>query len=186
MPERLNRDEVVRRAGDLADRIGLGEVTVTRLGRELGIAPQGVYRHVADVSDLRGALGRLAAGEVSLELSRACSGLSGRDALVAVCATLRAWVARHPGRYEALQVAPDPGDREASAAAGELVSVIASALRAYALTGDDLVDAIRLVRSTVHGFVDLEGHGGFRLARDPDATFERLVDSLHLVLGEWS
>lgn len=176
----------MRRAGDLADRIGLAEVTITRLGRELGIAPQGVYRHVEDVSDLRGALARLAAGEVSVELSRACSGLSGRDALVAVCATLRSWAADHPGRYEALQVAPDPEDPAASAAAQDLVSVMASALRAYALTGDDLIDAIRLVRSTVHGFVDLEAHGGFRLARDPDATFDRLVASLDLVLGEWS
>ncbi|MDN5963173.1 MAG: WHG domain-containing protein [Actinomyces sp.] len=186
MAERLNRDEVVRRAGGLADRIGLSEVTITRLGRELGIAPQGVYRHVEDVRDLRGALARLAAGELSVELSRASSGLSGRPALVAVCTTLRSWAARHPGRYAALQVAPDPEDPVASAATEELVSVIASALCAYSLTGDDLVDAIRMVRSTVHGFVDLETHGGFRLARDLDTTFERVIDSLDLVLGEWS
>lgn len=186
MSERLNRDEVVRRAGDLADSIGLSEVTITRLGRELGIAPQGVYRHVRDVSDLRSALARVAAGEVSEELSRVCSGLSGRDALVALCGTLRSWAARHPGRYTALQAAPDPDDPVASAAAQDLVSVIASALRAYALSGEDLIDAIRVVRSTVHGFIDLESHSGFRLARDPDVTFERLVASLDLVLGEWA
>ena len=64
--------------------------------------------------------------------------------------------------------------------------MIASALRAYRLDGDDLTDAIRLIRSTLHGFVALEQHDGFKQSRSLDATFTRIIASLDSVLSGWS
>lgn len=186
MGERLNRPAVVAHAADLADEIGLAEVTITRLGRSLGIAPPGVYRHVTDVTDLRAAIGREAAREVAATLSVACAGLAGDAALAAVARTLRAWAAEHPGRWAALQIAPDPDDAEGQAAAGELLEVLASALRAYGLAGDDLTDAVRLLRSTLHGFIALEHGSGFKQPRPVDDTFDRIVGTLDLVLTAWS
>ncbi|WP_105565068.1 TetR/AcrR family transcriptional regulator [Microbacterium halophytorum] len=186
MPDRLNRAAVVDRAADLADRIGLDELTITKLGRALGIAPPGVYRHVADLEDLRGAIAQNAAREAAAVLSAACAGLSGRDALGAVAHALRDWAAGRPARYAALQIAPDPDDAEGTAAAGEMIAAFASALRAYALDGDDLTDAIRLIRSTLHGFVALELGAGFKWPRSTDATFERVIDGLDAVLTQWA
>ena len=186
MAERLNRAVVVDRATDLADRIGLQELTITKLGRELGIAPPGVYRHVTDLDDLRRAIAQKAARDLAVTLSGACAGLSGREALTALAHTLRGWAAAHPARYAALQVAPDPEDPEGLAAAGDVVTVIASALRAYRLTDDDLTDAIRLVRSTLHGFITLELGEGFKQARASGATFDRIVTALDTVLLSWS
>ncbi len=177
---------MIDRAASLVDEIGLDQLTITKLGRALGIAPPGVYRHVNDLGDLRRALGRQAAREVAAVLSTACAGLSGQDALTALAGTLRAWAVRHPGRYAALQVAPDPGDTDGQAAAEHLIAVIASALRAYRLTGDDLTDAIRLIRSTLHGFVILEQSGGFKQPRDIEATLARIIASLDTVLTAWS
>lgn len=186
MAERLNRGAVIEQAATLSDAIGLHELTITKLSRSLGIAQPGVYRHVANLDDLRSALAQRAAHEVSAALSSACAGLSGADALAALAQTLRAWAARHPGRYAALQVAPDPDDPDGLAAAGKLIAVVGSALRAYRLDGDDLTDAIRLIRSTLHGFVTLEHNGGFKQPRSIDATFARIVTSLHTVLSGWS
>ncbi len=186
MAERLSRSAVVDRAAQLVDEIGLDELTITRLGRSLGIAPPGVYRHVADLDDLRAAIGRQAAREVATVLSAACAGLSGRDALAALAAALRAWAAEHPGRYAALQIAPDPEDAPGQEAAAEVLTVIAAALRAYSLAGDDLTDAIRLIRSAVHGFIGLELAGGFKQSRSRDASFARIVDALDSVLTGWS
>ncbi|MFT4294680.1 MAG: WHG domain-containing protein [Micropruina sp.] len=186
MAERLTRDRVVRRAAELADEIGLDAVTITKLGRALGIAPPGVYRHVADLAALHRGIGTLAADELAASLSQACAGLSGADALAALAATLRRWAVEHPGRYAALQVAPEPDDAEGQAAAGRLLAVIGSALRAYRLAGDDQTDAIRLIRSALHGFVSLELGGGFRQPRDPDATFDRMVGSLDTMLRSWT
>lgn len=186
MAERLSRATVIDRAASLADEIGLDQLTITKLGRALGIAPPGVYRHVIDLGDLRSALGQQAAREVAGVLSTACAGLSGVDALTALAHALRAWAVQHPGRYAALQVAPDLADTDGQAAAEQLIAVIASALRAYPLAGDDLTDAIRLIRSTLHGFVVLEQGGGFKQARSVEATFARIIASLDNVLTGWS
>ncbi|MFT3877367.1 MAG: WHG domain-containing protein [Propioniciclava sp.] len=185
MAERLTRAKVVAYAADLADELGLEQVTFTRLGRSLGIAPPGVYRHVTDVADLRGAIGQLAAHEASVVVSKACAGLSGREALSGIIAALRGWANDHPGRYAALQVAPDLDDAEGQAAAGEILAVIASALRAYALSGDDLTDAVRLIRSTTHGFISLELSGGFKQPRPLATTLDRVIDALDTVLRSW-
>ena len=186
MAERLTRAAVVERAASLADVIGLGELTITKLGRELGIAPPGVYRHIADLGDLRGAISQKGAREVAAVLAAACAGLSGRAALTALAVALRSWALAHPGRYEALQIAPDADDMAGQAAAAEVLTTIAAALRAYRLTGDDLTDAIRLVRATLHGFVTLELNGGFKQPRSLEATFERILASLHTVLTGWT
>ncbi|ALJ19707.1 TetR/AcrR family transcriptional regulator [Microbacterium sp. No. 7] len=186
MAERLTRRAVVERAARLSDDIGFDELTITKLGRSLGIAPPGVYRHVADLGDLRRALSRRAAHDVAAVLSAACAGLSGADALTALAHALRSWAARHPGQYAALQVAPDPDDADGQAAAAEVLATFASALRAYRLDGDDLTDALRLIRSTLHGFVTLEHGAGFRQPRSLDATFARIVATLHAALAGWS
>lgn len=186
MAERLNRAVVVDRATDLADSIGWEELTITKLGRALGIAPPGVYRHVTDLDDLRRAISQKAAREVAVVLSAACAGLSGRDALAALAHALRGWAENHPARYAALQIAPDPDDTEGISAADELIAVIASGLRAYNLSGDDLTDAIRLIRSTLHGFIALELGDGFKQARATSVTFERIISALDTVLRAWS
>lgn len=184
--ERLNRARLAERAAELADQIGLEEVTFTRLARVLGVAAPGLYRHAADVADLRRAIAHQAMNELGAELSRAGAGLAGLDALAAMAGTIRAWARQHPGRYAALQIAPDPSDEAGLVSAGELLGVIGSGLRAYGLDGDDLTDAIRFVRSAVHGFVSLELNEGFKQSRPLDATFERIVSALDSNLRSWS
>lgn len=184
--ERLNRGTVVSRAAELADEIGLEPLTITKLGRALGIAPPGVYRHVADLTDLRSAIGQQGARELAAAAAAACAGRSEADALAALAATVREWAKAHPGRYAALQIAPDPDDAAGQDAAAEVLEVFTAALHGYALTGDDLTDAIRFIRSTLHGFVTLELGEGFKQAREVDASFERIVASLDVALATWN
>lgn len=186
MAERLNRAAVVDRAAQLADEIGLHQLSFTRLGRALGIAPPGVYRHVANLTELRAAIHAHAARDVTAKLSAACTGLSEKQALAALARALREWAKEHPGQYEALQVAPEPDDPVGQIAANELLAVISASLQGYELSEDDLTDAIRFIRSTVHGFVTLELGGGFKQARSIEATFDHILESLDITLRNWA
>jgi hypothetical protein len=47
------------------------------------------------------------------------------------------------------------------------------------------VDATRILRSALHGFVVLEIGGGFGIPRDINITFERLVSSLDIAFRSW-
>jgi hypothetical protein len=55
---------------------------------------------------------------------------------------------------------------------------VLAVLRGYELAGDDAIHAARIVRAALHGFVELELAGGFRIPLDLDKTFERLVTVL--------
>ncbi len=58
-------------------------------------------------------------------------------------------------------------------------------LRAYGLTEPDLTDAVRLLRSTFHGYCSLEATGGFGAPRDVRASWDKVVEALHVTLTHW-
>lgn len=58
-------------------------------------------------------------------------------------------------------------------------------LHAYGLDEPDLTDAVRLLRSTFHGFVALEATGGFAHRRSPQQSWLRALDALHTLLEHW-
>jgi len=51
-------------------------------------------------------------------------------------------------------------------------------LRGYDLDDDEAIHAARTLRVALHGFVSLEGFGGFGLDVDVDETFTWLVERL--------
>jgi AcrR family transcriptional regulator len=62
----LQRDEIVRRALQLADAGGLGAVSFRRLAAEFGVTPMALYRHVRDRADLIDAMADLLLGEMQV------------------------------------------------------------------------------------------------------------------------
>lgn len=71
-------------------------------------------------------------------------------------------------------------------AADRIVRIVSAVLVSYDISEDSLVDAVRLVRSTLHGFVDLELNGGFGLKRSVDASFSVAVALLDESLAHLS
>lgn len=49
---RLNRTRVLRAAVSLADEAGIDELSMRRLGQELGVVPMALYKHVANKEEL--------------------------------------------------------------------------------------------------------------------------------------
>lgn len=61
--EPLSRERILDAAMDLADREGLGALTMRRLGQQLGVEAMSLYKHVTDKDDiLDGLADRIAAG----------------------------------------------------------------------------------------------------------------------------
>ncbi|GAA4119139.1 hypothetical protein GCM10022284_74740 [Streptomyces hundungensis] len=58
-------------------------------------------------------------------------------------------------------------------------------LRGYGLTEPDLTDAVRLLRSTFHGYLTLEAEGGFGHPREVRRSWEHGVQALHVLLEHW-
>ncbi|MFF1542632.1 TetR/AcrR family transcriptional regulator [Streptomyces sp. NPDC058291] len=183
----LTAERVTLAGAELADEVGLDQVTMAQLARRLGVKDASLYAHVRGLEDLRGRIALLAADEKTVRIARATVGRAGKDALVAFADAWRQYAHEHPGRYTATQtpveIDPDlaaraPGPRRA-------VELTYGMLRGYGLAEPDLTDAVRLLRSTFHGFVALEAAGGFQDRRSPQQSWLRALDALHTLLEHW-
>src|SRR5947209_8348112 len=67
----LSRERILRVALDLADRNGIGALSMRKLGQELGVDAMLLYRHVANKDDLLDGMVDVVFGEFGLPPSGA-------------------------------------------------------------------------------------------------------------------
>ncbi|GGS90420.1 TetR/AcrR family transcriptional regulator [Nonomuraea spiralis] len=183
----LTADRVTLAAAELADEVGLDHVTMSAVARRLGVKDASLYVHVRNLEDLRGRVALLGADEKTIRIAEAIAGRAGKDALVAYADAWRAYAHEHPGRYTATQIPMriDPDLAAQAAGPRRAIELTYSMLRAYRLEEPDLTDAVRLMRSMLHGFVSLEAAGGFAHARPAEDSWRRCLDAVHNALEHW-
>ncbi|MET8243949.1 TetR-like C-terminal domain-containing protein [Streptomyces sp. NPDC005202] len=181
----LTTDRVVAAAAALADEAGFENVTISALARHFGVRDASLYSHVRNLQDLRWRVALLAGGEMIDRIAAAVAGRAGRDALGAFADAYRAYAREHPGRYAATQIRLEQSVAAESPALKRIAEITYGMLRAYGLDEPDLTDAVRLLRSTFHGYCALEASGGFGAPRDVQASWERAIDALHVALEHW-
>jgi AcrR family transcriptional regulator len=174
----LDSEAVVAAAAAIADRDGLGAVTLARLAAQLGVRSPSLYVHVDGLDDLRRRLGERGSRQLAAVLGAAAAGRSGREALLAVAGAYRQYAREHPGTYAALQRPPEPADERGASAAAAVLKIVVAVLRGYGLAGGEEIHAARAVRAALHGFVALELAGGFAFELPLDDSYEWLVLTL--------
>ena len=180
----LSRAALVSAAIELIDDgrpATLSELTLAGLASRVGVAVPSLYKHVASLADLRREVAIASVNELRGIIAAATVGLAGAEAVAAMAQAVRSFAHEHPGRYAATQAAGDPGDLSddrLTEAGVQTVAVIASILQGFDLPESRTVDAIRILRSAVHGFVLLELEGGFGLPDDRERSFALLVKTV--------
>ncbi|WP_329083988.1 MULTISPECIES: TetR-like C-terminal domain-containing protein [unclassified Streptosporangium] len=178
-------ERLAEAAAELADEVGLGNVTVSEVARRFGVKDASLYSHIRNAHELRARVAVLALAELADRGAAALAGRAGKDALVAFANVYRDYAKEHPGRYAATQVELDPETAKASAARRHS-DMTRAILRGYALVEPDQTDAVRLLGSVFHGFVSLEQAGGFRHhPRGADESWGRVLDTLDVALRGW-
>lgn len=171
----LNRERIVRVAADLYDEAGGQEVPLKAVAAKLGVRPPSLYNHIAGQDELLQDLAVYGVRELERVMSRAAIGKSGDDAVMAVACSYRAFAHEHPGLYPLTLRAPSPDDQPLQSASADVLQVLHLVLAEYRLSETEEVNAIRALRSLVHGFVSLELSGGFGMPGDIDESFRWLV-----------
>lgn len=180
----LTRPAVAALALDVVDEggvSGFGALTLAAVASRAGVAVPSLYKHVSSLDDLRRLLATEAVAELTRIIAAATIGRSGPEAIRSAADAVRDYAQRHPGRYAATQVAPDlaaPADSQLAERAAETIAVLAAALRGFGLPEESTVDAVRMLRSAIHGFVILELSGGFGLPDDLDRSFRLLIEGI--------
>lgn len=174
----LDTSAVVAAGAALADEVGWAGLAMGLLADRLGVRPPSLYKHVGSLNELRQGISVLAKREFAHQLARESVGRSGPDAARAFADSYRNWALEHPGRYAATIPAPAAGDEEDRRVSEEALQVLLDVLAGFGLPDARVVDSARALRSALHGFVTLEGAGGFGMPRDVTRSFHFLIDTL--------
>jgi AcrR family transcriptional regulator len=174
----LDQAAVVAAASALADEVGFAGLTMGLLAERVGVRTPSLYKHVDSLDALQRGVGLQAARDIDAVLTRAAVGRSGPDAVRAIAEAYRKWALAHPGRYAASVRAPRPEDEEHQAVANEAVRILFDAVAGFGLTDERAIDAVRALRTVIHGFVGLESDGAFQMERDPADSYRFVVDTL--------
>ncbi|MCI3271511.1 TetR/AcrR family transcriptional regulator [Streptomyces cylindrosporus] len=181
----LTAERITAAAADLADEVGFENVTLSALARHFGVKDASLYSHIRNLQDLRTRMAFLAGGEMIDRIAAAVAGRAGKDALAAFAGAYREFALKRPGRYAATQIRIDQSLVATSPALRRTAEITYGMLRAYGLEEPDLTDAVRLLRSTFHGYCALEASGGFGAPRDVRRSWDKAIDALHITLRHW-
>jgi len=171
----LDRESVVKAAADLADEVGLEQVTLASLAGRLNVKTPSLYNHVQGLPGLRRELALYGIERLNEALTQGALGKSGDDAVLAVGTAYVAFVRQHPGLYEATMGAPDMSDPDIQQVSASVVDTVLRVLEVYRLEPEEALHTVRGIRSMVHGFASLEGRNGFRLQLDRDHTLRHML-----------
>ncbi|MEU5316791.1 TetR-like C-terminal domain-containing protein [Streptomyces sp. NPDC021056] len=181
----ITPDRLTAAAADLADEVGFESVTLSALARRFGVKDASLYSHVRNLQELRTRVALLAGGEMIDRIAAAVAGRAGKDALAAFAGAYREYALECPGRYAATQIRIDQALVADSPGLRRTAEITYGMLRAYGLEEPDLTDAVRLLRSTFHGYCALEASGSFGAPRDVQKSWKRTIDALHVLLQNW-
>ena len=167
-PQRLplTRDRIVRAAVDLADRDGVGALTMRALGAELGVEAMSLYKHVANKDEILDGIVELIVGQIEIPTAEEPwkqamrrRAESGRDVL-----------RRHSWAIGLLEARGSMGP-----AALRYTEAILGNLRSAGFSLDDAAHAFWLLDSYVYGHVIQETSIAPASASDDEAPLEESV-----------
>jgi AcrR family transcriptional regulator len=172
----ITREDVLHAAVAIADGEGLEAVTLAAVATRLGVRSPSLYAHVAGLEDVQRELTLHGAARLGLALDGATRGAEGMAALRALAAAYRYFARQHPGFYQAAQQAQRAQhDPEVASALEAAVRPALRALESAGVSGAERIHMARAIRSALHGFVVLEGAGGFGLPASVNESYEKLV-----------
>ncbi len=166
----LTREKILRAAVRLADKNGIGALSMRELGRLLGVEAMSLYNHVANKDDLLDGIVDLVIGEIELP----SPDIDWREAMRGRARSAHAAFSRHPWASALI-------DSRASGGPGRLryFEAVLGTLRRAGFTVEDTARAFSLIDSYIYGF----GRQSFSLAaadggdpRAAEAFLEALPD----------
>ncbi|WP_344865473.1 TetR/AcrR family transcriptional regulator [Amycolatopsis ultiminotia] len=181
----LTTASVIAEAAALADESGFEAVTLSAVARRLGVRTPSLYSHVRDREALLDGIGALALSELVARIAEVVAGRAGRAALEGYATVYRTYARERPGRWQSLQRRAGEAVVR-SDAAREVVALTAAVLRGYPVPAAEHVHAVRLLGSTINGYLALERIGSFdHSTPSPEVSWRKTVEVLDVLLRAW-
>jgi AcrR family transcriptional regulator len=174
----LSPAKILDRAVHWVDIHGYEQLSMAALAQTFGVAVPSLYKHVPSLAWIRRGIAEHGLRELGDAFQQAAAGRHQEEALRHMAQAYREYAKGHPGRYAAIQRAPNPGDTDLQRLSEHVLCPIYETLETYGRTGDQATHDVRLLRAALHGFVSLEMAGGFGMPLNIEESFEHLIAAL--------
>ncbi|MGH8957462.1 MAG: TetR/AcrR family transcriptional regulator [Acidimicrobiia bacterium] len=178
----LTKTLVLGAAVDLADRAGLGALTMRRLGAELGVEAMSLYKHVANKEEIVAGIVELVVGEIEIP----SEGADWKEAMRRRAISARQVLSRHSWAIGLLEARGSMGPT-----ALRYLDAILGNLRSAGFSIENAVHAFWLLDSYVYGHLIQETSMPFRTTEEVIASGGSVLEQVatkeypHLVeIGE--
>ena len=180
----MNKSEIIMKAIFLVNHQGLSSLTISKLAKELNVKPPSLYKHIQSLNQIHDELGMVFMKGVIQLIQTNAFGLSGEKALKEFCNSFRMYSLENPGLYQAMQLTHVIRSKQYQEIANSLLELLGRVLVSFQIQKHRQTDAIRFLRSVLHGFIDLEIHNGFGLPEDINNSFELAMEACILSLSK--
>lgn len=174
----LDINTILVAAAEIADDLGVEEVTLALLAKRLNIRTPSLYNHIEGLQGLKRKLTLYGLQMMREELSNAAIGKSGDDAVHALADAYLSFARKHPGLYTITLNVTNYNDDELQKAASDILDIVLKVLNAFNLDGDAAIHATRGLRSVLHGFSSLEQNNSFGLSQKVDESLHLTINAL--------
>lgn len=157
----LNKERILKAAVDLADREGLGALTMRRLGSELGVEAMSLYKHVANKDAILDGIVEYIVGEMEIP----SEGTPWRDAMRSRASSARLVLRSHSWAIGLLESRGPSGPTVMS-----YLNATLGSLREGGFSIDDATHALWLLDSYIYGHVVQETSLRVEAADEPIET----------------
>ena len=176
----LDKSKILEVAANMADSMGVSNITLKALAEELGVKTPSLYKHISGLDELNKELMLYGWKGLENKIVKVAVGKSKDDAIRAICYAYRDYVALHPGVFEAMLWYNMYQSEEHLEATKGTVEILFQVLDGYSINDEQKVHIVRMLRGFLQGFLSVECHGGYA---NPMAINESFEFSLKIILN---
>lgn len=174
----LDKDIVVERAAQMANEVGLENITLKMIAKEFGIQTPSLYNHIKSLDDLKKSLMLYGWKQLESRLLMAVVGVSGYDALRAMCYAFYEYATSNPGVFNAMLWYNKFQDDETLNATKQLFTVLFKIMETLDIPEETINHLIRTFRGFLEGYALLVNNGAFGNPISIKESFELSVEVL--------
>lgn len=174
----LNKEIIVSRVAEMANETGIESITMKMIAEEFGVQTPSLYNHIANMEELKKNLMLYGWRQLEQELLHSVCGVSGYEALRAMCYAFYGYATANPGVFQAMLWYNKFQDEETMGATDGLFRVIFKIMESLDIPKEKSDHLIRTFRSFLEGFALLENQGAFGNPISVRESFELSVEVL--------
>jgi len=157
----LDRNLIIEKAAVLANEVGLENITLKLIAEEFGIQTPSLYNHIKSLEEVKKGLMLYGWKQLEKELLLAVAGVSGYDAMRAMCYAFYEYATNNPGVFNAMLWYNKFQDEDTQNATKQLFVIYFKIMGTLNLSDETINHLIRTFRGFLEGFALLVNNGAF-------------------------